>query len=145
MPRVGGGGGGGGGIWCEFVIHKHNHDCRLARGGPGDTHTYPDFPPGSLSAGAEHMSAECCPSGTLTGRHLETPVSRSRPCSVIPPQVSVHACVHTEIQKPRRGHNNHRYNQHILNRPATGSTRADLPHSRPEFPNNSGKIKPSLK
>lgn len=83
-------------IWCDFVIHKHNHDYRLAHGRPGDTqtgpHTYNDFPQGSLSATAEHMSLVCCPSGTLTGRHLETPVSWSHPCFVIPRQVSVHAC-----------------------------------------------------
>lgn len=67
-------------LWHGFVVHKHNHDCRLAQGmswthAPPLSHTHMISPQIPCPLQSEHMSFVCRPSSPLTERRLETLIS----------------------------------------------------------------------
>lgn len=88
-------------LWHGFVVHKHNHDCRLAQGmswthAPPLSHTHMISPQIPCPLQSEHMSFVCRPSSPLTERHLETLISWSHPCSApCYSQTGVPAQMHT--------------------------------------------------
>lgn len=99
-------------LWHGFVVHKHNHDCRLAQGmthAPPLSHTHMISPQIPCPLQSEHMSFPARWQNAVWKHSSPDHIPALLP--VIPRQVSLLKCTHIETR--RLTHNSIRHTHRL--------------------------------